>query len=251
MTARLERLVADDAGPIPGVGAAGGGRSLLAELKADPGRLGLESLLAEIAKLERVRAIGLPDGVFADVADRRVAAWRARAAGEHPAWLRAHPRELRLTLLGALCWSRRSEITDALVELLIALVHRINARAEQRVEGELIADLRRVRGKQSLLFALAEAAVEHPNDTVRAAIYPVVGEQTLRDLVREARANDQAFQARVRTVLRSSYSRHYRRMLPQAAGRARVALQQHRVSTGDRRAGAAASLRRPGARALL
>jgi len=30
-----------------------------------------------------------------------------------------------------------------------------------------------------------------------AAIYPVVGEQTLRDLVREARANDRAFKARV------------------------------------------------------
>jgi len=35
-----------------------GGRGLLAELKADPGPLGLETLLAEIAKLGRVRAIG-------------------------------------------------------------------------------------------------------------------------------------------------------------------------------------------------
>jgi hypothetical protein len=32
--------------------------------------------------------------------------------------------------------------------------------------------------------------------------------------VREAKANEQAFQARVRTVLRGSYSNHYRRMLP-------------------------------------
>lgn len=31
-----------------------------AQLKADPGRLGLESLLAEIAKLERVRALQPP-----------------------------------------------------------------------------------------------------------------------------------------------------------------------------------------------
>ena len=42
----------------------------------------------------------------------------------------------------------------------------------------------------------------------------MVGEKTLRELVREAKANEQAFQARVRTVLRSSYSNHYRRMLP-------------------------------------
>jgi hypothetical protein len=40
---------------------------------------------------------------------------------------------------------------------------------------------------------------------VRRAISPVVGEQTLRELVREAQANDQAFRARVRKVPRSSY----------------------------------------------
>lgn len=37
---------------------------------------------------------------------------------------------------------------------------------------------------------------------------------TLADLVKEAKANENAFRARVRTVLRSSYSTHYRRMLP-------------------------------------
>lgn len=49
---------------------------------------------------------------------------------------------------------------------------------------------------------------------MREALYPVVGEKTLRELVKEAKANDQVFAARVRTVLRSSYSNHYRRMLP-------------------------------------
>lgn len=207
---RLEALIADE----PVDDAHDSGPWLLAELKADPGRLGLESLLAEIAKLERVRSLQLPVDLFADVPDARVAAWRARAALEHPAWLRAHRREVRLTLLACLCWTRVGEITDALIELFIGIVHKINARAERRVETELLDDLRRVRGKQGLLFAIADAAVTRPEDTVRAAIYPVVGEQTLRDLVREAKANDRAFKARVQTVLHASYSRHYRRMLP-------------------------------------
>ena len=113
-----------------------------------------------------------------------------------------------------LCWARTAEVTDALVDLLIALVLRINTKAERRVEGELLEDLRRVRGKEGLLFALAEAAVSHPDDTVRAALFPVVGEATLRDLVREAKTNEQVFRSRVRTVLTSSYTNHYRRMLP-------------------------------------
>ncbi len=53
--------------------------SFFTELKADPGKLGLETLLAEITKLGRVRAIGLPAGLFADVAEKRIIRWRARA----------------------------------------------------------------------------------------------------------------------------------------------------------------------------
>ena len=79
---------------------------------------------------------------------------------------------MRLTLLAALCWLRASEITDALVDLLIGLVHKINARADRRVERELTEDLRRVRGKEAILFRLAEAAVEHPDDTVRDGAVP-------------------------------------------------------------------------------
>ena len=38
------------------------------------------------------------------------------------------------------------------------------------------------------------------------------GSRPTVDLVREARANEAAFRARVRTVLRSSYSSYYRRI---------------------------------------
>jgi Domain of unknown function (DUF4158) len=202
--ARLEALAGDDVS----------GRGAMVELKADPGRVGLETLLREIDKLERIRALGLPGDVFAGASEKLVEAWRARAARAYPSDVRAAARPVRLTLLAALCWLRAAEITDALVDLLIALVHRINTRAEHRVEGELLDDLRRVHGKQGSLFRLAEAAVAHPDETIRAALFPVVGEATLRDLVREAKASEMAFRARVRTVLRSSYSAHYRRLLP-------------------------------------
>ena len=212
---RLEQLVAgrgeeDDEG--------GGGRGVLGELKADPGQISLDSLLAEVDKLEHIRSLGLPAGLFAGAPDPVVGAWRARAALEYPSDLRERPRPVRLTLLAALCWTRTGEITDGLVELLIGIVHKIGTRAENRVEGELLADLRRVRGKEGILFRLAEAAVEHPDDTVRTALYPVVSEATLRDLVKEAKATEAVFKTRVRKALRSSYSSYYRRMLPRLLG---------------------------------
>ena len=95
---RLEQLVADrgEEGEVRG-----GGRGVLGELKADPGRISLDSLLAEVDKLERIRSLGLPVDLFADATDPVVGAWRARAAQEYPSDLRERPRQVRLTLLAA------------------------------------------------------------------------------------------------------------------------------------------------------
>ncbi|CAA9499297.1 MAG: hypothetical protein AVDCRST_MAG12-2577, partial [uncultured Rubrobacteraceae bacterium] len=125
--------------------------------------------MREIQKLERAWEIGLPDDLFADASERLLARWRVRAAQEYAAWMRKHPRPVRLTLQAVLCWSRSAEITDALVGLLIRLVHKIDAHAGKRVEGELIADLKRIRGKEGLLFSVAKAAAENPDETVRRA----------------------------------------------------------------------------------
>jgi hypothetical protein len=204
-TARLLALVAEDNED---------GTALLAALKRDPGAVGLDSLLTEITKLNDVRKLGLPDGLFADCSEKLLAAWRARAIKMYPSDFRDTAEDVRITLLAALCSSRQAEITDALVELLVALVQKINARAERRVERQLTAELKKVRGKEGILFRLADAAIGKPDEIVRTALYPVVGEKTLRDLVAEAEANEKVFKAKVRTTLRSSYSSYYRQMLP-------------------------------------
>jgi hypothetical protein len=81
---------------------------------------------------------------------------------------------VRYTLLAALCWTRQAELVDGLVELLIGLIHRINARAERRVEKELVGELANVPGKRGIFTRMVDAALEHPDDTVREALYPVV-----------------------------------------------------------------------------
>ena len=58
--------------------------NMLAELKSDPGSLGLDTLLAEIGKLSTVRALGLTEAVFGGASDRIVATSRAHAARMYP-----------------------------------------------------------------------------------------------------------------------------------------------------------------------
>jgi len=207
--ARLQELIATGDPEV-----AGGRRSFLQELKEDPGPIQVETLLAEITKLERVKAVGLPVNLFEGVSEKIVAGWRARSMKMYPSDFAAAQAPVRLTLLAALCHTRTTEMIDGLVELLIQTVHKINVRAENKVEKEINAEHRRVHGKNGILVRLATAAIAFPDEVVRKAIYPVVGPRTLNDIISEAKANEAAFNKRVRTKLRSSYSHHYRRGLP-------------------------------------
>ncbi len=134
---------------------------------------------------------------------------------EEPSRLRAHSRAQRLTLLSALCVMRAQEITDGLVDLLIHIVHKIDVRAEKRVEQEYVNEFKRIANKEGILYRIAEAAVEHPDEPVRQVVFPVTSEKLLRDVIKEYKAKSPAFRQQVHTIMRASYSHHYRRMVPE------------------------------------
>jgi hypothetical protein len=189
-------------------------RSPLQQLKMDPGQVGLDNALAEIGKLQQLRQLDMPPDLFRHVAPRLLQRYRQRAAVENAYEIRRHPASLRFSLLAAYCWLRVHEITDGLVELLIQIIHRIGATAERRVERELIGTLKRVAGKNILLCQLAETALAHPDGVIREVLFPVVDEQTLAALVKELKSTGPAYRQQVYTVMRASYSHHYRRVIP-------------------------------------
>ncbi|MGW0003764.1 DUF4158 domain-containing protein [Nocardia grenadensis] len=202
--ARMQALIADNGTDEEG------GRSVLAAIRSDPGNVSLNTMLTEIDKLQAVRAVGLPGDVFAGIAAKVVTGWRGRAAVESPSHLRDHPPEVAYTLLAALMYCRARELTDTLVDLLCATVHRINARAEVRVTNQLIKEFRRVTGKENLLFRLAEATVDSGEQLVREVVYPVASQTTLRDLVAEFKSSGSTYQQTVKATLKGSYTGHYR-----------------------------------------
>ncbi|WP_433345020.1 Tn3 family transposase [Microtetraspora malaysiensis] len=100
--------------------------------------------------------------------------------------------------------------------MFIGLVSKINTRAERKVERAIEAEAKKVHRKTEKLFSIAEASLATPDGTVRQVVFPAIpgGESTLQALVAEAKADAKAYKARVRTVLTSSYTSYYRRMLP-------------------------------------
>lgn len=188
-------------------------RSELASLKEDAGAVKVETVLEELAKLRQLRALNLPEHLFRDVPAKLVTHYRQRAASEPPRELRRHPPAVRYMLLTALCWQRAQEITDTLVDLLLHIAHHIGARAEEKVDETLRTYVKRILGKPTLLYKVAKAAKESPDGIVKDVIYPAVGEETLDAVIQEAEA-DAGYAQRVKLVTRSSYSHHYRRIVP-------------------------------------
>lgn len=184
------------------------------ELKSDPGGIGLETVFKELHKLQTIKGLQLPYDLFSDISPKILKKYRKRTATEDIRELRRHPPEIRYTLLSSFFWLRRGEITDGLIELLIQIIHRINVRAERKVDKELIHNLRKVNGKNNLLFQMAEQALDNPDGIIRDVLYPVISEETLKDLVKEFKHTGPAYKQKVYTIIRSSYSSHYRRMVP-------------------------------------
>ncbi|NJM68621.1 MAG: hypothetical protein HC851_24655 [Acaryochloris sp. RU_4_1] len=75
----------------------------LSALKKDPEPVGLNSLLAEIIKRQRLRQVALPDTLFSHLAPRVLECYRLRVETETLSELSHHPKAIRLTLLASFC----------------------------------------------------------------------------------------------------------------------------------------------------
>jgi len=184
-----------------------------AHLKTDPGKASLDNLLACIARLQRIDAIGLDDGLFVDIPARFLDQFRRRCAAESVRELRRHPPAIRYSMVTMFCWRRRQQLTDALIDLLLQLVHNLGSRAEKRIDQRQFAAFKKIRGKAQLLFKLAEATVDQPDGMVKDVVYPVVSQKTLQELVAEFKTVGFEFEREVQETMRASYGHHYRRML--------------------------------------
>lgn len=191
------------------------GEAEFSKIKADPGRVGLDSVLKETANLAFINTIELPEDVLNGIHPKVLHRYRQRIHSESAWDVKRHRVPIRHALLSIFLFHRRREIIDGLVDLLVQIVHRMSVRADRKLVRELIGDYRKVHGKTALLFRIAEAALENPDGRVRDVIFPVAGVETLKSLQQEQKSSGPTYQRQVHRIIRSSYSNHYRRMLPE------------------------------------
>lgn len=181
----------------------------LLSLRKSPGRPGVASVKTETAKLRLVREVGLPADVFATTKPHDIERFRQRAGVEAPYELRRHPHDLRMTLLAAFVHTRGRTATDDLVDLLIETIHMIDARAEKKATAELVEDFKKVRGKEGILCAVADAALERPDGIIKDVVFPVAGEQVAAGFCWQSEGQRDGWRSRTRPGL----ARHLRLVL--------------------------------------
>jgi TnpA family transposase len=184
------------------------------ELKADPGKLGVNNLQVEIRKLTNIRAVGVCAEPFTGMPWNLLQMLKRRAANETASEMRDHPAIIRYALMACFLYVRVMEVTDDVTRMAIDLIHRMDRRSEKQIHREFLADLKRVEGKMQILSRVAEAVVEKPDGIVREVIFPRVKEETFHNLLTEFRANGPELRLLRQTVMQRKFARHYPRMLP-------------------------------------
>ncbi|WP_373415045.1 hypothetical protein [Ensifer aridi] len=176
-------------------------------MKADPGRVGLESILAVAERLSFIRLLRLPADLVGVGGAPLLEQLYRRIGQETAREVRRHREPRRLGLYAIYLVRREREIIDAVVDLLIETVHKMATMAERKVVKTIAKDFQKVHGKERILARIAEAAIATPDGAVCDVIFPVADQVVLAAVVREYKAGG-SYQSRVHAVLRSSYGSH-------------------------------------------
>ena len=174
----------------------------------------MKPLQEEAAKLQTLRALGVPAEALATAHFKVLQLLKRRATNESAGEMRAHPDPIRSAPMACFIHVRTMEVTDDVVRMLLEMIRRIERQTEKHLHRELLRDIKPVTGKVRILFQVAEAVVEAPDGTIREVPFPRVREETFRELGAETEASGPQYRIWYQYVMREKYVRHYRQMLP-------------------------------------
>ena len=123
--------------------------------------------------------------------------------------------ETKYSLLAIFFWIREREITDNLLDLFISVIHKIDSKAVRKVEKEILQENKKVYGKNNIFSRLTELTLNNPDGIIKDVIYPEFNQELLLTLLKEFNSKGISYRTRIYTVMKGSYSRHYRRMIPE------------------------------------
>ena len=185
------------------------------QFKLMPGKPGLKTLDTVRTTLQALRQLQVPAAVFTGIPWRILVSVKRRALHESVSHMRAHPAWIRHALLATFIHVRTAEVIDEFLTTIVETVQKLDRSTERQLARALVADATRLAWKVDLLSHIAEAAIAHPDGTIRDVLFPLVGRDHFTELAEER--HHRGPQARLirQEILLRKFVRHYRRMMPQ------------------------------------
>lgn len=111
------------------------------------------------------------------------------------------------------CHIRKEEIIDKTIDMFNRIIRNVIHKSEKRVVRKLVNDVKKVYSKDTILFHIAEVCLDQPDGTIRDKIFPLIGQDKLRNIIDEYRKKGPKYQRLLHQQIRSSYASYYRRMV--------------------------------------
>lgn len=181
-------------------------------MKHWPRGLSLDSILEEISKLKFLELLTLPS-CLKDISSKQMRAYYRNISTKFPVAIKAIPEHNRCAYLAIFAFVRRQQIIDNMIELLMRLTHKMVVRGENKLKNELIkvTSIKHSCNNRGLLRKLATTILDHKEEIIKDAIFPVISEKHLEDI--KNNYSGSSYQNLVHEHSRNSYVHHYRRML--------------------------------------
>jgi len=188
--------------------------SRIAWLHRWPGGLSLETIQREAEKLESLELLVLPT-FLNSIPQKEILRHYRNICTKYPSAIKQMPETHRYALLAIFAFVKQRQITDNLVELLIRLVKKCLTSGERKLRKDLsqVVEIKNGCSKRVLLNTLITTILNHENEIIKDAIYPVVPKEHLLGEQNGEGKKSASYEGLLYDRVRRSYIHHYRRML--------------------------------------
>jgi hypothetical protein len=107
----------------------------------------VKPLQPEVAKLQTLRAIGVPAEVLATVPIKVLQTLKRRATNERAGEMLVHPDPIRYALMACFTHVRTTEVTDDVVRVMLEIIRRVETQTEKHLNKAPLQDIKRVVGR--------------------------------------------------------------------------------------------------------
>lgn len=189
------------------------GLSFLGWINKDYTDPSLDSMLHLVKQLSIINSLDINVSPSTFLKEKKISDYANAFTRFKPSHLKKMSDNERCALLLIYCHTRKLQIADRIIDMLIRITGNIIHKSERRIVKKLINDIKKVYGKETILFHIAEACLSEPDMSIRNVIFPIAAKEKLKNIVDEYKSKGSKYQRILHQQIRSSYAGYYRRML--------------------------------------